>query len=83
VGADGSRKAVRLGRMPQRIAEGVKTRVECLVACKLAGCAWDGDTATWVANLSDELAAKLSAVGLVPPRESATLGAFLRSYVSG
>jgi hypothetical protein len=83
VGADGRRRSVWLGKVSQRTAESIKTRVEILNAAKIAGHAVDGDTAGWVANLDAVLADKLAAVGLVPRRQRATLAAFLDCYIDG
>jgi len=65
------------------VAETIKLKVEHLVVAAISGHAVDGETARWVATLGDDLAAKLAAVGLVPRRESATLGAFLEDYIDG
>lgn len=81
VNPDKRRKAIRLGKIPQRAAEAIKTKVEALLASKVSGCPWDNETARWVADLPDELADKLAAVGLVPVRERATLGAWLDQYI--
>jgi integrase len=81
VDVEGVRKTIRLGKMPQRSALEIKTRIEHLLAAKKAGCAWDGPTAEWVATRGDDLADKLARVGLIPPRPSARLGGFLDSYV--
>lgn len=78
---DGKRKAIRLGKVPQRAAEAVKVKVEHLVAAAVSGCGWDNETARWVAEISDELGDKLAAVGLVPPRERAGLAAWLDRYI--
>jgi integrase len=80
VGPDGKRRSVRLGKVPQKTAEEVKTKVEHLVAAAASGTAWDADTARWVAGVGDELAGKLAAVGLAPPRRSVTLGQWLQEY---
>ncbi|MFO0897981.1 MAG: site-specific integrase [Pirellulales bacterium] len=85
VAADGSRKAVRLGKVSQRFAEGVKLRIEHLLAAKLTGQAPDADTSRWVAGLDASLAEKLAAVGLVPRTERPTialLGPFLTDYTA-
>ncbi len=80
VDADGSRKTIYLGKTPQKTTENIKTRVEYLVASKRSGIAWDGPTSQWVASLGDELADKLARLGLIPVRERATLGQFLREF---
>ena len=82
---DGKRRSIRLGKVPQRIADTVKLRVELLVAAKLAGHAIDDETARWLADLDDRLIDKLAAVGLVPKREPdplTTVAGFLTEYVS-
>ena len=79
---DGKRPTIRLGKVSLRVAEAVKFRVEQLLAAKLTRHAVDAGTARWVAELPDALANKLAAVGLLPKRESATLGLFLDAYIA-
>src|SRR5262245_6438615 len=89
VASDGKRKSIRLGKMPQRVAEEVKIRVESLIAAKVAGLPLDGETARWVAKIGDDLAAKLAAVGLIPARvppeavKPIALDEFLDTYIAG
>jgi hypothetical protein len=78
---DGKRKSIRLGKVSEWTAEGVKLHVEALVIAAVAGHPVDGGTARWVAKLETVMHDKLSAVGLVPKRESAALGEFITSYV--
>jgi hypothetical protein len=80
VAPDRKRKTIRLGKVSQRTAESVKLRVEHLVAAAIHGHALDAETARWLADIPDELANKLARVGLVPKREQAVLGPYLRSY---
>ena len=75
VGTDGKRRSIRLGNVPKRTAEQIKLRVEHLHAATVFGSPMDPDTAAWLAGVGDELHGRLSAVGLVTPRRSATLGA--------
>jgi integrase len=85
VAGDGKRRSVRLGRMDQRTAEAIRTRVEALVMSSVAGTPWDGELARWVAQLGEPLRGRLVAVGLVPvPEERAVvrLGGFLGTYVA-
>ena len=77
VAGDGRRRSVRLGKVPKKVAEGVKLKVEALNAAVVSRLPLDGETAAWVAGIGDDLAAKLAAVGLIPVRASRTLGAFL------
>lgn len=86
VAADGKRKTIRLGKVSQRIADEVRAKVESLNAAAVAGLAWDGELAKWVAGLPSVLADKLAAVGLISrrrARDAATLGAFLDGYING
>ncbi len=83
VASDGNRKAIRLGKVPQKVAEAVKTKVEALVTATITTVAPDDETARWIANLDRIMADRLAAVGLIPKRQSAKLKDFLDSYVKG
>src|SRR5262249_27412105 len=65
-----------------RQAEAVKLRIESLNAAAISKCPLDGDTAAWVADIGDDLAAKLAAVRLIPERGSAVLADFLDGYIT-
>jgi hypothetical protein len=82
IAGDGRRRSIRLGKVSQRIAEEIKIRVEALLAATVSGYAIDNETAAWVARLSEELAGKLAAAGLIPKREAAKLGDFLDGYIA-
>ena len=77
------RRTLRLGKIPKRTAEGIKTRVEYLLTAKMSKQAVDPETAQWVAGIDDVLHGKLAKLGLVSHRESATLGAFVDAYIAG
>ena len=85
VAGDGVRKTIRIGSCSKRDAESFKLRVEALHSAKLMGTSPDRDTSLWLASLSDDLHTKLSAAGLVEPREPAnpclTLDAWLTKYL--
>ena len=83
IAADGKRKTIRLGSVPRKVAESVKLRVEALVAAVAARVPVDHETAAWVGQVGDELAAKLAAVGLIPSRQSRRLRDFLDGYIGG
>jgi len=83
VGADGRRRSVRLGKVPQRTAEAVKVKIEGLVTASITRQPVEDEVARWVAGLDLAMADKLAAVGLVPKREAATLAAFLDAYIDG
>jgi len=82
VAADGKRKSIRLGKVSQRVAEGVRVKVEQISTALISGCPMDDETARWIAGLSDSLADKLAAAGLVPRRGTARLGEFLDAYIT-
>ncbi len=88
VNPDAERKQIRLGKVPMKTAQTVKTRVENILAAQLAGHAIDGETATWLGERDSVLYDKLAAVGLVPPREpqpvaqAFVLGNFLDQYIA-
>jgi len=80
-GTDGKRKTLRLGRTPKKSAETIRTHVEHLLTCRIAGTAPPDATARWVAGLGDDLHERLSRVGLVEPRGAGwTLGEMLDSF---
>ncbi len=80
IGSDGQRKTIRLGKVSQRQAESVKTRVEELSAALITGHSPNSETARRVQRLDSSLHDKLSRVGLVPERAKAILGEFLDRY---
>jgi site-specific recombinase XerD len=87
VGPDGKRKSVRLGKVSQRTAEGVKVRMEALVVAQLTGQPVDDETARWLADRDNRMADKLARVDLIPQRKpkdattATTLGPFLTEYI--
>ncbi len=84
VDRDGNRKTIYLGKVPMKIANEIKIKVEALNAAKGSGTSFDNETAAWVARIGDELADKLAAVALIPkrvPPDAATLGKFTADYI--
>src|SRR5262249_2480204 len=80
IAADGKRKSIRLGKVAQRVAEEVKVKVEQLAAAAASGFPLDGETAQWLARIGDDLADKLATVGLIPRRQTATVGQWVKQY---
>lgn len=83
---NGDRKAIRLGKVSLRSAEGFKYRVEQLLESLLLKRSMESDLAEWVADLKPRMAKKLAAVGLIATPEAkvvATLGAFITGYIQG
>ena len=80
-----SRQAIRLGRVPVRVARTWLARVEQLVACRVGGVAHDADLAGWLRDLPGEAYRKLSLAGLVPEREevaAVTLAALCDAFTA-
>jgi len=81
MGADGKRRAIRLGNMNAKQAESFKIKVETLASAIAAKLPLDSETSAWLGNIGDDYAAKLAAVGLIPARQSRTLGEYLNAYL--
>ncbi len=81
--ADGTRRGIRLGNMPQRLAEGFLRHVDGLIAAKLSGQAVDAETSAWLGKLDARLYQRLVAAGLAEPRESVSLDGFLCRLFDG
>jgi hypothetical protein len=80
----GNRKAIWLGKISQRLAGEIKTKVENILSAMMSNSSIDRETAEWLGNIGDELHAKLSGVGLMAPRQAvARLGEFLEAYING
>jgi len=85
VAPDGRRPTIRLGKVSQRAAEGVKYRVEQLLESLNLNRPMDGELAQWVADLEPRFASKLARVGLIPNPDAksvVTLGQFLETWLS-
>ena len=82
---DGTRKAIRIGRVTKRAAEDFRARLESVIAGRATGYA-DPRDAQWLAALDDRTHAKLVAVGLATPRQAVgatTLKPFIDGYMDG
>ena len=77
---DGSRVAIRLGRMKVKDLRTVKANVEALVACAIAGTSMPDDVARWVSEIGDRLHGAIAEHGLVNARRRMQLGEFLKGY---
>ena len=83
---DGKRKTIRLGKVSQRLAEGIKLRVEQLLEANQLNRPMESELTQWVSNLEPRTAKRLAAVGLIAKpeaRAAATLGPFLKAYLDG
>ena len=68
VAPDGKRRSLRLGKVSQKQAEGVRRRVERLLAARTTGESPDAETAAWAGQCDTALHDRLAAVGLVEKR---------------
>ncbi len=89
VNRDGKRKPIRLGKVPQHLADKIKVKVEALNAAAIGGFSLDNETSEWLRSIGDKLHAKLAATGLVAPRQPVEpqkqicLGEWLDTYIAG
>ena len=81
--ADKRRKSIRLAGVAKKQAEEIARRVAGLNAAQISGRSLDPSLAAWVARIGEELAEKLARAGLIEPRQTATLDAFLQGYIQG
>ncbi len=72
VDLDGGRKTIRLGKVSQRLAEGIKLRVEQLLGSLNLNRLMENELASWVMNLEPLMAKRLATVGLIAAREAKT-----------
>ncbi|MCA8998340.1 MAG: tyrosine-type recombinase/integrase [Planctomycetaceae bacterium] len=78
---DGSRKYLYLPDMTRRQAATVQNHAAAIVSSKISGLSLDPSTASWIANLGDDLRANLENLALVEKRRTRTLKAFLETYI--
>jgi hypothetical protein len=79
---DGKRRPIRLGKIAKRQAETIKHHIEELSAASIGGYAPTNHTVRWLREIKSELYDRLAALGLVEPRERATLKAFIEAYIT-
>lgn len=78
------RRCICLGTLPVKSVESIKIKVRALNAAAITGDLVDDETNRWLAQISDDLRAKLVAVGLANPGGRALcLGKFLENYIDG
>jgi integrase len=78
---DGMTQTISIGRTPQRVAETICRHVEVLASSRAMSSSISRDTALWVTTIGDNLHGKLARVGLVEPRQRATLGNLIESFI--
>ena len=70
VAPDGRRPTIRLGKVSQRTAEGIKYRVEQLLEALQFNRSMEADLVQWVTDLEPRMAKRLARVGLIPNPEA-------------
>ena len=83
VAPDKTRKTIYLGKIPKRVAEGIKLRVEQILESKFTGYPVTGVTAQWIGELAPKMRKKLVAAGLIDSirdKKEITLGEHLDGY---
>jgi integrase len=83
VAPDESRKAIRMGKLDRKSADGICRHVEALLAAKIGGQPVPRDMAVWLTEIGAVLRDKLLAVELVEPLQRLTAGEFLTSWLAG
>lgn len=78
---DRARKTIYLGNVNKGIAKEITARVESLLNAANTGTPIDPPTKEWLSLIGDELASKLHRAGLMPKRESRSLGQFIGEYI--
>ena len=82
VAPNGKRKTLRLGKATQRTAETVKIKVEALVMASITGSPLEDEVSRWLADLDTRMSNKLAAVGLIEPRNVATVEKLLKAFLA-
>lgn len=85
VAPEGKRPTIRLGKVSQRTAEGIKYRVEQMLEAIHFNRPMEPDLALWVKGLEPRLSKKLAAFGLIANPDSkptAKLRPFLREWLA-
>jgi integrase len=81
--ASGKRQSIRTGKMSESNADGIRRRIEGLLAAKASGEPMPKSLCEWVAELSDRKHGALAAKGLLEPREARrawTVGELLERF---
>jgi integrase len=73
IDTNSKRRSLRLGQIPLKNAEAALVHIEALVAAKAAGASPDPKTALWAKEISGALHERLARVGLLPPRQEASI----------
>lgn len=85
-GADDRRRTLRLGKIPKKAAVSICGYVERLATARRTGTALDAPTLAWLAEVGEELHAKLARLGLVDgvaDGKPQTLKAWCDWYIAG
>lgn len=76
------RPSIRLGNVPKRVAETILSHVENIISCRLACVSCSPETSAWLGKIPDELHRKFADVGLVEPRQTTEIDAYIQCYIN-
>ena len=80
----GSRKGLRLGKVPKKLAESIKLRVEEILQDQLFNRPHASELANWISGLSGVMAEKMVAVGLLSEAPATmTVEALIETFLAG
>ena len=82
VAPDGSRKAIRLGKIDRQSAESICRHVESLLSSKMGGQPVPRHTASWLSEIGEALRDKLATVGLIETKQRLTVPEFLTNWLT-
>lgn len=84
-GFDKKRKTIHLGAVPMKQAQSFRDKLKNLLSARLRGLPLDGETSVWLGALPSTMLDKLSAAGLIEPRQmrqAQTLSEFLDAFIA-
>ena len=79
---NGQRRAIRLSGINKSNTQKIAGHIDELVVWKKSGLTLDGDTATWLSKVGQDIHDKLNKAGLIELRESSNLGDFIADYIA-
>ena len=77
----GKRKSLRLGKIPKKLGESIKIRVEELIQYRILGVPYTADFSQWLTHIERPLYQQLVKIGLLKEKIELTLGGFLDTYI--
>lgn len=79
---NGQRRAIRLSGINKSNTQKIARHIDELVVWKKSGLTLDGETATWLSKVGQDIHDKLNNAGLIEQRASSNLGDFVADYIA-